>query len=115
MFAYFYTAKQKKHMSIKKQYFKTKSHVKVTLSLPAEAAPEAKEVGVAGDFNNWNAEETRMRRLKSGEFKTDINLEPGRDYEFRYQIDGERWENDWNADKYVPSRITAEENSVIVL
>ncbi len=102
-------------MSIKKQYYKTKSHVKVTLSLPAEAAPEAKEVHIAGDFNAWNEQETPMKRLKSGVFKADLNLEPGREYQFRYNIDGERWENDWEADKYVPSGLSAEENSVIVL
>ena len=102
-------------MSIKKQYFKTKPEVKVTLSLPAEAAPQANEVFVAGDFNDWNESETKMRKLKSGEFKTDIKLEPGREYQFRYKIDGERWENDWEADKYVPSGMTAEDNSVIVL
>jgi hypothetical protein len=56
-----------------------------------------------------------MRRLKSGEFKADIKLEPGREYQFRYKIDGERWENDWEADKYVPSELTGEDNSVIVL
>jgi 1,4-alpha-glucan branching enzyme len=104
-----------KKMSIKKQYFKTKSEVKVTLSLPADAAPNAKEVFVAGDFNDWNESTTKMRRLKSGEFKADIKLEPGREYQFRYKIDGERWENDWEADKYVPSELTGEDNSVIVL
>lgn len=102
-------------MSIKKQYFKTKPEVKVTLSLPAEAAPQANEVFVAGEFNDWNENETKMRKLKSGEFKTDIKLEAGREYQFRYKIDGERWENDWEADKYVPSGFNTEDNSVIVL
>lgn len=102
-------------MSIKKQYFKTKPHVKVTLHLPAKAAPEAKEVIVTGDFNDWKEGATKMRRLKTGDFKVDINLEPGKEYQFRYKIDGERWENDWDADKYAISPVSNEENSVIVL
>lgn len=102
-------------MSIKKQYFKTKSEVKVTLSLPAEAAADAKKVFVVGDFNDWKNKQLEMKRLKSGEFKAEVTLEPGREYQFRYNIDGKRWENDWAADKYVASGVSMEENSVIVL
>ncbi len=102
-------------MSIKKQYFKTKPEVKVTLSLPAEATVAAKTVYVVGDFNDWKNHQLEMKRLKSGEFKAELNLAPGREYQFRYAIDGERWENDWEADKYVPTGISLEENSVIVL
>ena len=102
-------------MSIKKQYFKTKPEVKVTLSLPAEAAADAKKVYVVGDFNDWKNKQLEMKRLKNGEFKATLDLEPGREYQFRYNIDGTRWENDWEADKYVPTGVSLEENSVIVL
>ncbi len=102
-------------MSIKKQYFKTKTHVKVTLVLPKEAAPEATEVAVVADFNGWNMHESKMARQKSGDFKFEISLLPGRNYQFRYLIDGVRWENDWAADAYASSGILGIENSVIVL
>ncbi len=41
---------------IKKQYLKSKPLCKVTFTLPKEAAAEAKEVRVLGEFNEWNWE-----------------------------------------------------------
>lgn len=102
-------------MAIKKQYFKTKSECKVTLTLPAEAAKSAKKVTVVGDFNNWDETANPMKKFKTGEFKTSLTLEKGKEYQFRYLIDGESYENDWEADKYVQSPVSLEENSVMVL
>jgi 1,4-alpha-glucan branching enzyme len=102
-------------MSIKKQYLKTRPVSKVTFSLPPEAAPEAHQVYLVGEFNQWNPQATPMRRLKNGEFKVTVDLEPGREYRFRYLIEGEVWENDWSADRYVPCTYAGEENSVVVV
>lgn len=102
-------------MSIKKQYYKTKPYVKVTLTLPKEAAPEAKKVTVAGDFNGWNKTSDEMTQLKNGSFKYTTQLEQGKEYQFRYLIDGNTWENDWEADKYVGGGASYDENSVIDL
>lgn len=101
-------------MAIKKQYLKTKPTVKVTLTLPKEAAAEAKKVEVVGDFTNWK-KGIKMTKLKNGSYKTTIDLAPESEYQFRYLIDSTTWENDWEADKYVSSGISLEENSVIVL
>lgn len=101
-------------MSIKKQYLKSKPVCKVTLSLPKEAAETAESVYVVGEFNQWKENTHPMKKLKSGDFKTTIDLEVGQEYEFRYLIDGQRWENDWEADKYVPNNF-ATENSVLVV
>ena len=35
------------------------------------------------------------------------------EYQFRYCLDGNRWENDWKADKYVRSEIANDDNSVV--
>ena len=56
-----------------------------------------------------------MKKFKTGEFKTSISLEKGKEYQFRYLIDGKNYENDWEADKYVQSPLSEEENSVVVL
>lgn len=101
-------------MAIKKQYLKSKPVAKVTLSLPAEAAPKAKKVKVVGDFTSWT-EGIEMKKLKTGEFKTTVELPIDSSYQFRYLIDGKNWENDWAADAYVSSGISTEENSVVVL
>ncbi len=55
-----------------------------------------------------------MNRVESGDFALMVELEAGKEYEFRYLIDGTRWENAWNADKYVWSEYAGCENSVIV-
>lgn len=101
-------------MAIKKQIFKSKSQVKVTLSIPAEMANEAQHAVVLGDFNNWTAEAGAMDRLKSGAFKTTVELEPNQEYQFRYLLDGTIWQNETEADKQVMNKF-ASENSVLVL
>ncbi len=100
-------------MSIKKHYLKSKPVCKCTFRLPREAAPDAGKVNLVGEFNGWNLTDTPMKRLKSGEFKLQLNLETGRRYQFRYLIDGETWENDWDADAYEPVPGLAVDNSVV--
>lgn len=88
---------------IKKQFLKSKPVCKATFTLPVEAAPDAKSVQLVGDFNAWSVENAvEMKKQKDG-FKAVLELESGKEYEFRYLIDGEKWENDWEADKYVAS------------
>lgn len=100
---------------IKKQYFKTKPLCRVSFFLPGIAAPAAANVCIVGDFNNWSITEHPMKRLKSGDFTISLDLEPGREYQFRYLIDECRWENDWKADKYVASCYGDCENSVVIV
>lgn len=100
---------------IKKQFLKTKPVCKVTFSCPAELAPEANEVKIAGDFSNWQAKAVPMKKLKDGTFKVVLDLETGKEYQYRYLIDNSRWTNDNEADKYVSNGISAEENSVVCL
>ncbi len=102
-------------MGPQKRYLKTKNVSKVTFCLPAEAAREAQAVCLVGDFNGWDANATPMSRLKSGEFKVTLDLETGREYEYRFLIDGRVWENDWAADDYRPAGIPGAENSVVTV
>ncbi len=99
---------------VKKQFLKSKPVCKTTFVLPKEAAPEAKDVYLLGTFNDWSIDKAiKMKKLKNGNFKVTIDLEVGKEYEFRYLIDGRVWENDWEADKYVPTPFGVE-NSVVV-
>lgn len=100
-------------MSIKKQYLKSKPECKVTFVLTKEVATNAKEVTLVGEFNNWNKEVTLMTKLKNGSFKTNINLPAGKEYQFRYLVDGKDWINDNEADKYVLNNFSNEDNFVI--
>ncbi len=103
-------------MALTKQYLKSKPVCKVTFSLPAEAVNDSKEVALVGDFNEWNAgSATPLKKQKDGSYKTTLELEPGKEYQYRYILDGSKWINDWAADKYVPSGNSSDENSVVVL
>ena len=102
-------------MSIKKQYLKSKQKCKVTFRLPSEAVKNGKFVTIVGEFNNWNRDATPMKRLKNGSYVVTLDLDIGREYQYRYLIDRSEWENDWQADKYVPSFFEGCENSVIIV
>ena len=94
------------YIMLKKQ--PTKKAVKVTFELEQ---PQAEEVAVLGDFNGWQPE--AMKKFKNGKHKLTVDLEPEREYQFRYLIDGSEWNNDEAADRLVPNE-HGTENSVIV-
>ncbi len=100
---------------IKKQFLKSKPVCKVTFTIGTEETADAKKVELLGDFSKWSEAPITMKKMKSGEFKTTVDLEKGQNYEFRYLIDGDKWANDWEADAYVPNKMTFEENSVVSL
>ena len=99
--------------TIQKQYLKNKTVCKVTFMLPKEAVGKAKTVFLVGDFNNWEKKATPMKILKNGNAKIAVNLKKDNEYKYRYLINGEKWENDWNADRYEPSPLAYEDNSVV--
>jgi 1,4-alpha-glucan branching enzyme len=85
-------------MGIKKQFLKSKSICKVSFRVDAKDAKGAKNIQVLGDFNQWNQSSIFMKELKSGDFSQTISLEQGKDYQFRYLINGKHWVNDAEAD-----------------
>ena len=87
---------------------------KVTFILPEEAVKDAENVMIVGDFNDWDINATPMERLEDGGFQIILKLSPGREYKFRYLIDGDRWENDWHADMYIPNSYGWHDSLVIV-
>ena len=56
-----------------------------------------------------------MKALKAGGFSATLELEQGKEYQFRYLIDGESWLNDDEADKLSPTPFGDAQNSVIEL
>ena len=85
---------------LEKQYLKTKKNeCKVTFSLPATV--QAENVFLVGDFNDWDQQAQPMRRNREGDWATTLDLEPGRQYEYRYRADERTWHNDPKADAYV--------------
>jgi hypothetical protein len=53
-----------------------------------------------------------MSHRKDGKISTTVSLQAGETYRFRYLVDGERWENDWGADGYMPNPFGAEDSLI---
>lgn len=58
--------------------------------------PDARQVAIAGDFNNWQTAAQHLRRDENGWWKLNLNLQPG-EYRFKYLIDGALWQTDYAA------------------
>ena len=100
-------------MAITKTYSKSKPVCKVTFALASETVNGAKSVNVLGDFNDWTL--TPLKKQKDGLYKASVELEKGKEFSFRYLVDNDVWVNDASADKFIPSGVSADENSVVVL
>jgi 1,4-alpha-glucan branching enzyme len=101
-------------MSIERKKLKSKPICKVKFSLSGESYNNAETMCVSGEFNDWSPDSTPMKKSKVGVWSVTVDLETGKEYQFRYLINNQNWENDPDADKSVPSG-HGSVNSVIVL
>ncbi|MBT3390498.1 MAG: glycoside hydrolase [Chloroflexi bacterium] len=97
---------------MKKTYAKSGKTCRVTFEFPAEA--NAKTVSLVGEFNNWDKEANPLTQRKDGRFSGSLALETGKEYRYRFWVDGDRWENDWNGEKYMPNEFGSEDSIVAV-
>ena len=102
-------------MAITKLFLKTKPTCKVTFSLDANEVADASSVALVGDFNNWNPEETILKKRKDGGFSATLTLPVGETVKFRYLVDAERWINDPEADGYEYCAFADAGNSLLSL
>jgi 1,4-alpha-glucan branching enzyme len=97
---------------LRKAYSKKGSTCRVTFDLPADG--KTKKVCLCGEFNEWNPRAHPMKRRKDGRFSTTLSLKSDQDYRFKYLLDRQHWENDWNADSYVPNCFGTEDSLIKV-
>ena len=64
-------------------------------------SPQARQVYVAGSFNDWRPESCPLKKDRSGKWTTELKLPSGR-HEYRYLVDGV-WENDQRPVECVPN------------
>ena len=93
-----------------KRYLSKDTICKVTFYIGEEV--EIRSAYVVGDFNQWDKAATPMEQLKDGRWKAELKLDAGKEYQFRYFIDGSQWLNDTEADGFV-SHPYGGENSVV--
>ena len=63
--------------------------------------PKARNISVAGNFNDWKPEATRLTFIGGTKWLKDLLLPPGR-YEYRFVVDG-KWVDPPHAKAYVPN------------
>jgi len=83
--------------------------VAVTFSVPPELG--AREAYVVGSCTAWA--EVPMNPCDDGSFELVVELPAGQRHQFRYLLDGQRWENDWTADEYVPNAYGGDDSVVV--
>lgn len=65
--------------------------------------PEASDVSIVGDFNDWDAEATPLSRTSAlDEWAAAVPLVPGR-YQYTFIVDGEQWVADPGAPRALQS------------
>lgn len=95
----------------KKTPTKQGDKAKVTFELPPSVGAK-EEVAVYGDFTDWNPAPLQQR--KDGRYSATFTLPRGQSFRYRFLIDGERWENDWQADEYLPNDFGTEDSVIHV-
>ncbi len=66
-----------------------------------------------GDFNNWQPQRMKKAKKAGSPFRLKVRLPKNEQFQFRYLIDGENWENDSAADAYWSNEF-ASDNSVVM-
>lgn len=73
--------------------------VEITFNVPAPE--DAGRMSVVGDFNQWDATATPLRKRKDSR-SAKVTVDAGRRYAFRYLREDGEWLNDEAADDYEP-------------
>ena len=97
---------------LKKSYTKTRRSCRVTFYLPADV--QAEHATLCGEFNDWNPAAHPMIKKKDGTFYVSLYLDAGASYRYRFLLDNDRWENDWEAEAYVPNEHGSEDSLITV-
>ena len=94
---------------LRKKIFKTKNEAEVTFEFSREGVTC---VSLVADFNDWKPVAMKFNK-KAKAFRTKARLPKNKSFQFRYLLNNSEWENDYQADKYLPN-IFGSEDSVVV-
>ena len=80
---------------------KENGKVLVTFAMPAMDGCNC--LYLVGKFNGLNESVYRMQLADDGTWSLALELEPGREYQYRYRTDKGVWHNDPIANGYIPN------------
>jgi 1,4-alpha-glucan branching enzyme len=102
---------------LEEKIYKTKDYNQITFTLSEglveKFGDSIETVHLVGEFNDWDPTATPLKESK-GEWKVNLKLDKGKEFQYRFLINGTEWENDWEAHKYVSGN-AGEDNSVVVV
>jgi 1,4-alpha-glucan branching enzyme len=96
---------------IRKRHSTNGDRVIVTFEIPDSVW--ADHINLVGDFNDWDRESLPLRHNGRGCWQVEVELERGREYHFRYLVDGDNWRSDRHADRHVVGADGAYDSVVI--
>ena len=98
---------------LEKKYSKTNATCRVTFKLTEAEVQSATGVQILGEFNNWNTKSAVNMKAENGIFSAIVELDTGKDYQFKYFTSNNVWLNDTTADGLVDT--PEAQNSVVSL
>ncbi len=102
---------------MKKEVVKNEAAYHVSFNYNVVPEHPVESVIVLGDFNEWSLEDGYvLKENKKGDFEGKFKIPAGRDYHFRYLVNGNRWANEKDADRFESSPLHHHiDNSVLSL
>jgi 1,4-alpha-glucan branching enzyme len=71
-------------------------------------------VTLVGEFNDWNTTSHPLRQgCDDPQWHIELELDAGREYRFRYLVNGTDWHNDRHADNYLPNPYGGDDSVVV--
>ncbi|MFA5145538.1 MAG: isoamylase early set domain-containing protein [Candidatus Omnitrophota bacterium] len=75
-------------------------------------APQARQVNLAGSFNNWDMKALPAKKDSKGNWTAKVSLKPGK-YEYKFLVDG-RWANDPRCNACVANSFGTQNCTIVV-
>ena len=91
-----------------KRFFKTKNETEVTFEYSSDIN---NQVELIAEFNNWLPMAMRYSK-KHKAFRAKVRLPQNADYQFRYLVNHNIWQNDHKADRYLLNSFGSD-NSIV--
>ncbi len=86
-----------------KIYTRSGRKCRMTFYVPPDG--KARTVHLVGDFNDWSTCSHPLERQTDGSFSQTLKLKAGREYRYRYFMDGYRWTTDSVADGAITNQL----------
>ena len=88
---------------VTKQKINKKKNCRVRVTFAMPTIDDCNCLYLVGKFNEWNESVYRMQLADDGTWSLVLELEPDREYQYRYRTENGIWHNDPVANGYVPN------------